>query len=451
MVISIVCLSVNVIGAPKESRKLPEKAYVKSANILIDDGDLSALIEAKGYLDTLFMYYGQYTEGVFVMTRLMSAFIGSDSTDFKEKTEYTKILAAYIDTLSMKCNDPSLSKRDKKDCEKYLEEARGFAADHLTTFFNNGYKQLNTMNEKFEEMQMVSDEEELAKYNLVVQEILDSCTANFTNAITLDKTHYKSYVGIAMSYEKVNQFQPAIDWMTKGIDHVVEKNELLVPIAYDYIQMNKYCEAIPYMEEYVSINEDVPTMFNLAVCYSNCDMKEKALAMYQKVITIDPYDVESYGAISQYFMTNSRMANDSINYYRDTENNTKVNEWNDKKSEILDSALVYIGKAIEIAPSSQYYNELFATYSAIRGRYAEAAKSYKKLTEMNPNNPDPFIYLGECYINLEDWPNAVKALEKAVELNPSDKTSWTSLSALYNKLGDKVKAKEAYNKANDLK
>jgi Tfp pilus assembly protein PilF len=149
-------------------------------------------------------------------------------------------------------------------------------------------------------------------------------------------------------------------------------------------------------------------------------------------------------------MRNSREVDDSIRFYIAEQNEAKANEWSVKKSEIIDSALVYIGKAIEVAPKSKRFHELFATYSAIQGRFDDAAKSYQALTEINPTDPYPFIYLGECYINLKDWPNAITALEKAVELDPTDKMSWTSLSALYREVGDKVKAKEAYDKAEAL-
>jgi tetratricopeptide (TPR) repeat protein len=450
-------LSVNV-SADKKTRKLPEKAYIKSANILIKSGEetgkLAALIEAKGYLDTLFMYYGQHTEGLFSMTKLMSAYISSDSVDFKSKTEYAKIMGAYTDTLSMKCNDPNISKRDKKKCDKYLEEANLLIKDQLAAFYNAGLEQKKTIEETVEEMKMESDVEAIAEYDSLILIILDSAVTNFASAISLDRTHYASYVGIALSNELAKQFQPAIDWMVKGLNHVNGEDRVgfLLPIAYDYIQMNNFCDAIPYMEEYIGVKtEDAATMFNLGVCYSNCGEHEKAFALNQKIITIDPYDVESYGSISDYFMRKSRAAEDSIRFYRNAENDIKVKEWSDYKGEMIDSALVYVGKAVEIAPSSTRHHELFATYSAIRGRFDDAAKSYQKLSELNPNDPFSFIYLGECYINLRDWPNAIIALEKAVELDPNDKASWTSLSALYREVGDKTKAKEAYDKAEALK
>lgn len=180
-------------------------------------------------------------------------------------------------------------------------------------------------------------------------------------------------------------------------------------------------------------------------------MHEKAFALNQKILALDPYEVESYGSINDYFMRKSRVAEDSIRFYRNAENEAKLKEWNDNKTEMIDSALVYVGKATEIAPASTRFHELFATYSAIRGRYDDAALSYQKLTELNPSDPYPFIYLGECYINLKDWSNAIKALEKAVELDSNDRESWATLSALYREIGDKAKAKEAYDKAEAIK
>lgn len=52
------------------------------------------------------------------------------------------------------------------------------------------------------------------------------------------------------------------------------------------------------------------------------------------------------------------------------------------------------------------------------GNYEKAITYYTKLLSKDPNNPNVYFYLGDAYMNLEDFDKAKEYLQKAYQLDP---------------------------------
>ncbi len=61
-------------------------------------------------------------------------------------------------------------------------------------------------------------------------------------------------------------------------------------------------------------------------------------------------------------------------------------------------------------------------------KYKEAAKYFRRVTEINPENIDAWYNLASCYDALEEYPISEKYYRKLVEINPEDAEAWNNLS-----------------------
>lgn len=442
----LICFAASAFGAPK-GRKLPVGAYIKSAKIEVISGNLERYEGAIALLDSLFMHYGPHAEGLNLMGQIMVDYIDK-TPDPTERTKYVERLVAYKDSLNMCCENDDIKKKYKKNCDKFITLTDSVTVKYWREFYNSGIEQLANISELLEEQAAESDSEMVASYDGQIKDNLDSCLTNFKLTILLDDSNYKSYVGIGSAYEKVKDYENAIEWLKKGLDKSEERSSLLQTIAYDYISMGKYCEAIPFMREYSTFfPDDMLTLSNTVICYSNCQMFDSALALNNIIIEKDPENVAALTSVGHYFNQQSRLASDSTGFYQTAGDDAKSKEWSGRKNAMIDSSLAYYARVKVLTPEDDMIHELYATYSAIRGNFEDAISSFSKLSEMHPEDVNYLRYLGDCYINLKDWENAIPPYEKVVAINPDDKEIWASLSALYKEIGDKTKAAEADKKS----
>lgn len=80
-----------------------------------------------------------------------------------------------------------------------------------------------------------------------------------------------------------------------------------------------------------------------------------------------------------------------------------------------------------------------------------AIKYLLKAIEKEPNNPEPYIYLGYAYLHLGNIVKAKDAFSKALLINPSYSEGYAALGYLYSKIGKPDIASIFFGKAYKLK
>ena len=207
------------------------------------------------------------------------------------------------------------------------------------------------------------------------------------------RTNQDAYVGLGLLYEKVNNYEKAIEWLDKGLPYAKDSATILIQIAYDYINMGDYKSPIPYMKQYITLRPtDTLTMGNLVICYNNNQMFDSAFAVNQQILEVSPENFDALKSLGLYFGQQSRDANDSATVY--AENETEKAKWNDIKNVGIDSAITYFSKALAANPNDVMVNELYGTYTYIRGNFEEAAKAFQTLAELQPQVPDFLDIIG---------------------------------------------------------
>ena len=448
--VAITLVLVGLLAVSAEAskpRKLPANAYIKSAKIEILSGDIERYPAAIAMLDSLFMYYGPHSEGLHLMAAIYVDY--TDKTaDPWGKRQYVNKMVAYYDSLSMCCNNKEIKSNYRKDCKEYTELADSAKVKYWREFYNAGVEQLNFMGEVAKELKEITDSSSREFSLNVIQTNIDSCIANMELAIIFDPTNYQAYIAAGSAYEHKENWEEAIKWFKKGIEKAPNKDKLLPSIAYDYIRLDRYCEAIPYLKEFVIlVPDDIKTMGHLAACYNNCQMFDSAAIVYRTMVAADSENTSALTNLGRYFNQNARDASDSSSAYQAAGNEKQVQFWRGKQMEAFDSSSAYFKKVFEQKPDDADAAEEYGLVSAIMGNYEAAAVAYTRLTELKPENEGHWSYLGDCYLNLKKFPEATAAYEKVVALDEDNRQIWQRLADLYAETGQKEKAAAARKKS----
>ncbi|NOY88296.1 MAG: hypothetical protein GXO93_02755, partial [FCB group bacterium] len=326
--------------AGRKARKLPLGAYIKSAKIEILSGDLSRYPNAIAMLDSLFLYYGPEAEALHLMGQMMVDYIDKTS-DLKAKKIYVEKLVAYDDSLHQCCANKKIKRKYKKNCKQYIALADSVEVKYWRQFYNDGINQIKTIENLQKNIAEETDSSIIAGYKNDIKANKDSSDFNLQLAITINKEDGRAYVGLATLYEKFNDFKTANEWLKKALGKTKDYTNLLLSIAYNTIRMDNYCDAIPYLREYVDSNAtDTLTMANLAICYNNCKFYDSALAINQRILSVNPKSTNALTSIGRFYNQLARFASDSAGYYQKQNDEKQSKLWRDKRNIAFDSSLV---------------------------------------------------------------------------------------------------------------
>ncbi len=428
-------------------RKKPLKAYLSGARIAIVEGRPE---EAIYLIDTLFMHYGHHAEALSTRYRVYVDLMEGAST-LDDKRPYVKKMVAYIDTLHMVCQNEEINENYRKDCDEYLDQADSTKTKYWRDYYRRGHQQLGTVQELSQDLQNETDSTSRAFIDKNLNVNIDSVIANMNMALLIDSTDASPYIAIGNAFEFKGDYRNAIEWMVKGLDKAKKKSGLLLPIAYNYINMGEYCGAIPYFKEYTELNpDDTGNLINLSICYNNCEMYDSALFVYRQLLDLDPTNVDILRNVGLYFNTQARIASDSANLYRAQEDTAAVKRWEEERRAAFDSARTYFKTAFELAPQDLLIAEQYGFVSALLEDCEQAITGFKRVTELNPDDAGNWISLGDCYKRLAQFEEAMQAYEKVAELQPENLDIWLNLKDLYQFLKKPEKLKKAEQKVEEL-
>jgi tetratricopeptide (TPR) repeat protein len=452
----------------EKGRKLPPKAYLTSAKIEIigygQNKEQARIVTAMAMLDSLVMNYGAHPEGYYWYSQIKWD-LAKEKANLKERLPMVRAAVAYADSLKAACGNEAIKKDYRKDCSKLDQQMDSVRVEQWREYFNNGIAQIKEVEEqtdavKSENAKSVPDSAALAFFQTRIDAITDSCQDNMELAIAIDSTDARPFVGLATINEKTGKFDKAIEIFKRAIPYAEDRNQLIISIAYDNIQMGKYCEAIPWFREYVdsmsaktTVMQDptnraavISTAHNLAICYNNCKEFDEAKAMFGRILSFDPADVGALVGVARYQQYRGREAGDSAKVAREGAQEKAAADWQTVRDQRFDSARVELKKAFDLAPEDAGIAAEYGLMAAILQKYEEAKVAFVRATQLAPNEVDYWTSLGDCNLSLRTWADAAVAYEHVVELQPDRKPVWERLSDLYQETGNKTRREEILNK-----
>ena len=431
--------------AEQKARKLNPDAYIKTAKIEITYGDTVRYRYAMVMLDSLLMYYGPYAEAYYWMTKMMVDF-HEKTPDFKAKKLYVEKMAIYADSLHQVCNDPKAKQNNKKNCDKLINDIDSTRVFFWRTFYGFGFDQLKRIDEQLTNLKTETDSIARAEAEHIVATNADSCIDVMRLAIIIDPSDPRAYVGVASAYEKVQNLDKSNEWLAEGLERTSDtgKLQLIQNLAYNYINMGKYCDAIPYLRQIVELlpsdTSATATMYNLSLCFNACKQFDSALAINRRVLAIEPTHIDALTGLGQYFGEIARWANDSVQRYDSLKDAAGAKKWRDLQRTRFDSSRVYLRKAFELSPDNPTAAEEYGLISYLSQDFAGAAEAYRRVTQLEATNVGAWTSLGDCLVYEKKFKEAIVAYEKVIDLEPKNRQVLEQLKSLYAETGQADKS-----------
>jgi protein O-GlcNAc transferase len=80
------------------------------------------------------------------------------------------------------------------------------------------------------------------------------------------------------------------------------------------------------------------------------------------------------------------------------------------------------------------------------GKYHDAIRFVKKVTEEQPTIEEAWLLLGDCYAGLRKNEKAIRAYQRVIRINPEHAGAIFNVGASFTRLGQHSKAIEAYKR-----
>ena len=433
----------SVVAGPK-ARKLMPDTYIKTAKIEIITGDTARYKYSIVMLDSLLLNYGPYAEAYYWMTKIMVDFHEKNG-DLTKKKPYVEKMVLYADSLHMVCADPKAKPANKKGCDRFIADIDSVKARFWLDFYRNGVEQLKAIDAQSANLKTETDSTALTETRNIITQDTDSCLANMDMAIIIDPKDSRPYIGLASAYEKQGNFEKSNDWLDKGLERAsqADKLGLVQQLAYNYIQMDKYCEAVPYFERMVALipkdTAALGTMYNLSICYNRCKNYDSAVMVYRAMVDIQPTNVDALTGIGRYFNEMARRANDSSQRYDSLKDSTGVKRWADTRRRQFDSSRAYLKKVFELTPNDAAPAEEYGVVCQLLGDYTEALTAFERVTKLDPSNIGAWTSLGDCLVYAKRFKEAADAYEKVIAAEPNNRAVLGQLKLLYEELKQPAK------------
>ncbi len=184
----------------------------------------------------------------------------------------------------------------------------------------------------------------------------------------------------------------------------------------------------------------------------NEEMLNKAIEQYQKIVELQPKDVDSWLFLGRL----QRVAQNSLE--SEKAYNKALELEPDNQEAMIGLANVYLGlgdnqraiqmfkRAADLNPSPRSLTTLAEAYENMRD-YASAVQVLRKAVEMDPSDLDLQRGLAQDLLLTNQVPEAIKIYNAIAEADPKDPEAYLRLSQIYRQQRDLEKARQALDRA----
>jgi tetratricopeptide (TPR) repeat protein len=269
--------------------------------------------------------------------------------------------------------------------------------------------------------------ERLGKIYGKQKEYKDSVSA-LERAAAYEPSSEDILVALAIAYFQNQQYQKAFDPLNKalaanprslGAHHMLGKTYFMLgdfakstseleaalkmqandydvsyTLGLSYLEQHQFGPAKKIYDGMVERLGDKPQLHILfGRAYRETDFLPEAIEEFKKAVALDPHFPRAHYYLGLTYLLKYGVAK-------------------------LDEAAEQFKIELTASPDEFYANYYLGVVSIIQRQWDLAAGFLTKASRAQPDNPDPYFYLGQAYQALEKYSQAVEALKKTIALNP---------------------------------
>ncbi len=221
--------------------------------------------------------------------------------------------------------------------------------------------------------------------------------------LDLDPYSDNAWYNLGIVYNKANEFAEAIS----AFDYAIAINDTYASAYFNkantLANWEKYTEAIDIYKEYLNVEKNNPVaMYYIGECYEKLNDYTSALEHYNSVLAVDRQFADAWFGIG------------IVYYYQDK----------------FEDAKQFMEKAIELDnENSEYWLSYGNVVRAMDTLPKETLNAYKRSTQVNPYDSEPWLYYADATKQYVDTDSAIAILKKAMGFIEEDAEILFTLAA----------------------
>lgn len=233
--------------------------------------------------------------------------------------------------------------------------------------------------------------------------------------VEIGNVHYEKgrYDWAIREFKKATKADPSFDWAYFNMAKAFEK-------------LNQFQDAIDSYQKVTTLGDKVSTALahnNVGLIYEKLQDIDKAITHYKQAIQSDNTLSYAYSNLGDVYFT----------------------------KEDYKTALEYFSNALKYDAQSIYALNNYANTLVKLNQYDEAIKSYNQAIEIDPESSFTYNNIGNAYV-LKGMPDfALAFLVKAIKYDSENVFAWDTLGDVYFQLSNYDKSLESYHKVLDIK
>ncbi len=238
-------------------------------------------------------------------------------------------------------------------------------------------------------------------------------------------TEKSDMLALADAYCILGKPEKAIPWLEKIVSRDSKLKEALVMLSVSYDKIGDLNNALKYYKKCLDVaNDKEKTIYThqIALLYEKGDNIEEAIEAYRRNIEKYPHYLKNYNRLANLY--------------------AKAHNWGAVR-EILE-------KSIKLPNIKPFYWKKLAEVCLKQNDKAGAVKNYKEYLELNPNDDEAWMQLGDLYYNRGVFTKALNFYNKANEIKPNNFTIIYKSALAFHNSGDNKSAIKLFKKAHSL-
>lgn len=275
---------------------------------------------------------------------------------------------------------------------------------------------------------------------------------------------------IAMCYYLLEDYNRALDEYNQVLDTFDDDYEVYKGLGKIYVELEEPESAVENFQKAIKLNSNDSELYiDLADCFIEMEKYAEALSELEIVKKHIPDNMEVRCAIAEAYINVRDLykAQEELNYVlaRDKDNTAALGLLVDLniEKENYEVALEISKKLIDLIPNSSYsarkiadcykalgdsfkYNYNSGLAYELQSEYGMAIDRYEHALEIEPDNAELIMKIGDLYINLGEKYIGIEYYERAADVDESNIVALKKLSEFYLNNNDNDRAMEVLSR-----